>query len=317
MCELLTAIAVEHARHTSLLIEVCISDNASVDGTSDLVEGWAQQNASIPVEYFRHSENVGPDANYLAAAGLAKGEYIWLMGSDDRPRRGVFAAIETCICRKPDIILGSRMDHTIDMQEVGVQLWFNQLEDFDLNTRDRSDLMKYFESSARIGAQFSYLSSILVRRELWEKVEVDLSFVGSAYVHAQKLLTIIASGCSFLSVASPIVDNRLGNDFFSAHGRANRVLLDIRGYVRLSKIFPKELRKIFLLTLRKEHPPIRTSLYLRSELNANEWIDVRSELLAYGVNKILMAVLTRFPGVARAAYIGWVRRLLKRLKGWF
>jgi glycosyltransferase involved in cell wall biosynthesis len=69
------------------MIEVCISDNASQDGTAEIVAGLAAR-ASCPVRYRRLPQDLGLVANLLSAVELAQGEYCWLMGSDDLPQEG-------------------------------------------------------------------------------------------------------------------------------------------------------------------------------------------------------------------------------------
>ena len=64
------------------VVEVCVSDNASDDGTAEIMADLAAS-ASCPVRYRRLPEDLGLTANLLSAVGLASGEYCWLMGSDD------------------------------------------------------------------------------------------------------------------------------------------------------------------------------------------------------------------------------------------
>lgn len=63
-------------------VEVCVSDNASDDGTAEIMADLALR-ASCPVRYRRLPEDLGLTANLLSAVELASGEYCWLMGSDD------------------------------------------------------------------------------------------------------------------------------------------------------------------------------------------------------------------------------------------
>jgi glycosyltransferase involved in cell wall biosynthesis len=73
---------VEQARDLPGLVEICVSDNASRDGTAELLVEL-EQSASCPVTYRRHTTDQGMARNLLAAVELARAKYCWLLGSDD------------------------------------------------------------------------------------------------------------------------------------------------------------------------------------------------------------------------------------------
>jgi glycosyltransferase involved in cell wall biosynthesis len=62
-------------------IEVLVSDNCSPDETPAIAEKYGDQ-----IRYWRNTENIGPDANFLKLFGEAEGQYIWLPGDDDAVR---------------------------------------------------------------------------------------------------------------------------------------------------------------------------------------------------------------------------------------
>jgi len=62
-------------------IEVLVSDNCSTDNTPDITDEHKDQ-----IRYWRNSENIGPDANFLKLFSEAVGQYIWLPGDDDAVR---------------------------------------------------------------------------------------------------------------------------------------------------------------------------------------------------------------------------------------
>ena len=62
-------------------VELIISDNASSDGTGEVVKEF--QEAGLAVGYVRNVENVGMDGNFLQCFTLAKGRYVWVLGDDD------------------------------------------------------------------------------------------------------------------------------------------------------------------------------------------------------------------------------------------
>jgi len=59
-------------------IELLVSDNASPDDTQMVAAKYRGQ-----IRYWRNTENIGPDANFLKLFGEATGDFIWLPGDDD------------------------------------------------------------------------------------------------------------------------------------------------------------------------------------------------------------------------------------------
>jgi glycosyltransferase involved in cell wall biosynthesis len=61
-------------------VEICISDNASSDNTSEIVELASR---SLNINYRRNPKNMGMAQNFLDVVSMAKGKYVWLVGDDD------------------------------------------------------------------------------------------------------------------------------------------------------------------------------------------------------------------------------------------
>lgn len=61
-------------------IELCVSDNASEDGTEAVVAKFA---ARYPITYVRQTTNIGGTRNLIAVSGMASGRRVVLVGDDD------------------------------------------------------------------------------------------------------------------------------------------------------------------------------------------------------------------------------------------
>lgn len=58
-----------------------VLDNASTDGSSELIEEFA---AKIPtIKHIRHAKNIGGNANIARAFEMARAEYVWVLCDDD------------------------------------------------------------------------------------------------------------------------------------------------------------------------------------------------------------------------------------------
>ncbi|CAG0970587.1 partial heptose III glucuronosyltransferase, partial [Anaerolineae bacterium] len=62
-------------------VEVVVSDNASPDDTPAVMAEYQARYTWI--RYYRNETNIG-EANFYHVAQLAKGEYVWIFGDDDK-----------------------------------------------------------------------------------------------------------------------------------------------------------------------------------------------------------------------------------------
>jgi abequosyltransferase len=76
-------------------VELFISDNASRDHTSALVEEFRKR--GLAIRCIRNETNIGPDANFLQCFEESRGKYVWIFGDDDVIVPGAVAAILSCL----------------------------------------------------------------------------------------------------------------------------------------------------------------------------------------------------------------------------
>ena len=73
------------------IVEVVISDNASADGTKEMVAGFVGKYPNII--YHRNETNIGFDRNLNNAINLAGGKYCFSLGDDDALFPGALAVL--------------------------------------------------------------------------------------------------------------------------------------------------------------------------------------------------------------------------------
>ena len=76
-------------------IELFVSDNCSQDDLAACCEKYRQQ--GLKMDYHRNDENLGPDRNFELCFYHAKGQYTWLLGSDDIPVCGFVRKMLCCL----------------------------------------------------------------------------------------------------------------------------------------------------------------------------------------------------------------------------
>ncbi len=282
-------------------VQVVIADNASNDNTWSVI---CEFKRVVPnVKYYRHPYNVGPDRNYLKVVELADGEYCWLMGSDDVLSPNALSKVLCEIQLGRDIYLGNRVVTDINLNPIKHEKWLRETpssKDFFLTGSDA--LVDYFSRANSIGAAFSYLSSIVVRRELWCSVDLDPCYIGTGYPHAAILLSIIARGASLRYIYDSIVLCRLGNDSFLSEGYAKRFMLDIDGYLMLSKLVPETSRPSFYTMMRRTRTWLRV-VKVRMVMGESEWLKLEKKLTYYGWNPLSLKIAKNLKFARRAGLL--------------
>ena len=80
-------------------MELVILDNASVDGTRSIAEGYR----SLGIRYIRNPNNIGGIANHNLALQIATANYVKLLSADDILLPGVLARQREALDRYPDV----------------------------------------------------------------------------------------------------------------------------------------------------------------------------------------------------------------------
>lgn len=62
-------------------VEVIICDNASTDGTGEIIEKYLRDYPFV--QYIKSERNIGPDSNFIRCMTIAKGKYTLLLSDDD------------------------------------------------------------------------------------------------------------------------------------------------------------------------------------------------------------------------------------------
>lgn len=87
---------------TNFDFEIIVGDDASKDGTAEIVMEFEQRYPDI-VRLIRHEKNIGPSANYLSVHAAARGEYVAHLDGDDCALPGKLQAQADCLDENPDV----------------------------------------------------------------------------------------------------------------------------------------------------------------------------------------------------------------------
>ncbi|HWQ27114.1 MAG TPA: glycosyltransferase [Chlorobaculum sp.] len=97
-------------------VNVYISDNASGDGSKEILDRYAQE--SPHVRYYRNGATIGPDENFERVLGYPDTDYVWLVGDTYKIAEPVFNAVMAALEEDDyDAVLVNVEDRVVDVPE--------------------------------------------------------------------------------------------------------------------------------------------------------------------------------------------------------
>lgn len=307
-------------------VEVVVMDGASTDNTAEVVATYQQRHANLV--YHRGQANLGVDRDMATAVELARGEYCWLMSSDDLIAPGAIGILFAEIASGADIYFCNVTLCDIQMRPIRSTRYMSshrQTDIFDFS--DRTQFITYLSLATSNNALFCYMSNLVFRREGWLAVGYNPRFDRTGYAHVYTLFSSVKSRGVVKYVSTPLVWNRGDNDSFSSQGLEKRYLLDFDGYLLLAdQLFGDDpiRRKAFLHVMTREHPWYRLAKLRASMESDKQWEKISGRLSAFGYSRwamFLVSLVGRFPKLvkgtlqlnnrfARSPLLHWLREKL-------
>lgn len=235
-------------------IEVVIGDGASTDNTEEVVKTYTALHSNI--RYFKFEKKGGIDLDIAKTIDLAKGEYCWLLSSDDAIVPGAIQSVLKEINNKHAIYLCNRISCDLNLKPRASEAWLSSnIADNVFNFSHDNDFLAYLKCSQSLGALFSFMSSIIVNRACWYSEGDRSEFMGSNYAHVCRLLAIAKKGGTLQYMKKPLIRARFENDSFLNNGIAKRYLIDLVGYKLIAEEFFTQKDNLFAFkaVMRREH----------------------------------------------------------------
>ncbi len=216
-------------------VEVVVLDGGSSDDTAEVVEAFARDYPQI--RYHRRPERGGIDRDMARTVALARGEYCWLFGADDTMREGALAKMLARLEGGAELLLCGVTYCSFEMEPLreGEVAQIPQDTRFDFSLSEQR--LDYFVRASTTLAFFSFLGSIVFKRERWEEIGMEERFVGSLFAHVARLFAMIAQGATFDYLPDSYVFTRGENDSFMDRGIVNRYAKVIDGYHDLAAAY--------------------------------------------------------------------------------
>ncbi|OLC65627.1 MAG: hypothetical protein AUH69_09040 [Actinobacteria bacterium 13_1_40CM_4_65_12] len=234
-------------------VEIVVVDGASTDDTAQVVQKIGQVFPRL--RYYRREINGGVDADLAEAVDLARADYCWLMSADDVLVPHAVERILGELKEVYDVYLCNRTECDRDLTPITQKSWLaEECPDIVFRFASNAAFVQYFRKARSLGALFSYISSIITRRDKWLAVKPDETLSRSHYAHAFRLFSLLQNGGSLRYIRAPLVLCRGGNDSFAGSGILERIALDLDGFELLAtRLFDDpSVQKAFKAVMRRE-----------------------------------------------------------------
>lgn len=206
-------------------VEICVSDNASEDGTAKMMQEYTEHYPGRFV-YRRNETNLKFLKNLLQVFSLATGDYCWLLSSDDQIADGGITVAMKMLQAHPEAagmtVCASRYDKSMQ-REIGPfppSLLPDECERAHVYTSAH-------DAFTHCGAFLSYISVLIVDRVLWQEAaaEAGEERLRSFRHFPQTFLigSVINKRPYWLWNPSPLVKCRTANDALIELMSGNRV----------------------------------------------------------------------------------------------
>jgi abequosyltransferase len=239
------------------LVEVVVLDGASTDHTPHVIAEF--QKRSPYIRYCREPKKGGIDHDISLCFTRAQGVYCWLFGGDDILLPGAVNSVLSQLKENCDLYLanfnicGYEFDTVLEKHSIldrtGPAVYHLS------NPKEREN---YFSLSVATPAFFSFLGSLIIKRNRWAEIDDSLCFMGTCWSHAARLFRMIPQGLTVKYMDLFLLSKRSYNDsFIDERGFVYRIALAIDGLLDISyTIFGKQSPETFYLrrALQKEFP---------------------------------------------------------------
>jgi glycosyltransferase involved in cell wall biosynthesis len=154
---LLNSIVQDLAPEAAAKLEILVSDNGSTDDTAARA---APYSAAHGLVYRRNPHNLGYDGNIASLIPAARGEFVWIMGDDDRVAPGALSRLLQLLSDDPAdlLLLPGRRDEEPDTA--------NHASARGITTPVRAELNQFLNSFGLMGTLGGVGHSVFRRRLL-------------------------------------------------------------------------------------------------------------------------------------------------------
>lgn len=214
-------------------MEIYISDNASQDGTKEMIE--TEFNYHF-IRYKRNNENVGSDRNFIQCFNNGQGEYLHMLSDDDLLLPGTVDALFSFFEMKPSMIYLNNCNIG-DEKKIEINQNFRKFHEI-------MDFINY------VGIYITFLSGIVLRKEYVDKVVNKERFINTNFPQSYVAIECLGMGDCAIVKETPGIAFRPGDahgyNFYHVWGTEYLKLL---GYLKKVGCNEREIKQFCIRTL--------------------------------------------------------------------
>jgi abequosyltransferase len=279
-------------------IEIIIGDSSTNNTTEIITKEFSKKFKNI---IYKKLNNEGFGIDLSKTISLARGEYCWLFSSDDCIKNGAIDHVKSIIdLSNPSVLLCNRTICSKDLVPIkNSPNWL--LGDKNTKKIDFNNIVglnNYITKSQSIGSLFSYMSTVIFKKDKWDKIPMKKPYMKSPYQHVWRVFQILKEKkSSFYYTDKQLVLFRGDNDSFRGKGYPARIYLDFDGYRDIINHYfkSKAVRNNFKKLMQREHPFYSSLIRVRSELKFNkDWKRFEKKLIYYGYHPLQIHFINFF-----------------------
>lgn len=195
-------------QNISNLVEVVISDNASTDGTEQIIEEYKKKYQQIT--YKKNPVNFGVDKNILQVAEMSAGKYIWFLGDDDALFSDALLTVLNILkTEKADYLIVNCWGYDKSLTDKAVNKPNILISENQYYASLKEYVVKAPHNNSLVG-MFCGLSMQIFLKVPWERLANKDRFIGTNAVHMHSLMLAMKNR-KFGLIAKPCVKVRADN----------------------------------------------------------------------------------------------------------
>jgi abequosyltransferase len=204
-------------------LEIIINDNASSDGTEEMVREYIKKTDCI--KYRKNRKNYGFDYNFNQAILESTGKFIWFLGSDDIVKIDAVKKIIDNLSEniniyilEGDMNIGNKTFLRNGLNAVNLQEYI----------KIENGIYEYIDDiKSDISYLFAFISSIVVKREDYVEIKIPEELKNSAYDHMYILLKLVSKSANIKYLKESYYEVGINENCWN-NIRGKHFLLDIK-----------------------------------------------------------------------------------------